>query len=238
MVWTRRGMRHCGPICAARMIPFFKKLPATEIVMEACGGAHRWARELTALEHEVRLIPAQYVKPFVKRGKNDRNDAEAIREAAGRPGIHPVPVKTAAKQAQGMVPKLRETLIGQRVQLTNALRGHAAGFGIVAAMGDSQTGRLLSAIEQHAAIPPAAQEMFVLLGQRIEQLNGQIEQIGMKPNAAHKASPAGIDLATAPGIGPVIGLTMAVKGPRGRAGGGAASSVHRLTRAWMPGEKN
>ena len=197
----------------AQTIPFFMKLPATGIVMEACGGAHHWARELTALGHEVRIIPAQYVKPFMKRGKNDRNDAEAICEAAGRPGIHPVPVKTAAQQAQGMVLKLklRETLIGQRVQLTNALRGHAAEFGIVAAMGDSQIGRLLSALEQDAAIPPAAQEMFVLLGEQIEQLNGRIKQIGMKLNAAHKASPVSMNLATAPGIGPVVGLTIVVK---------------------------
>ena len=77
-----------------QMIGFFRKLPPTEIAMEACGGAHHWARELTALGHEVRLIPPQYVKPYVKRGKNDRNDAEAICEAAGRPGMHFVPVKS------------------------------------------------------------------------------------------------------------------------------------------------
>ena len=94
----------------AQMNPFFAKLPPTEIAMEACGGAHHWARELAALGHEVRLIPPQYVKPYVKRGKNDRNDAEAICEAAGRPGMHFVPIKSVSQQAQGMVLKVRETL--------------------------------------------------------------------------------------------------------------------------------
>jgi transposase len=96
----------------AQIVPFFKKLPPTEIAMEACGGAHYWARELAALGHEVRLIPPQYVKPYVKRGKNDRHDAEAICEAAGRPGMHFVPVKSVTQQARGMVLKVRETLVG------------------------------------------------------------------------------------------------------------------------------
>jgi transposase len=112
---------------------FFKRLLPTEIAMEACGSSHHWARELTALGHEVRLIPPQYVKPYVKRGKNDRNDAEAICEAAGRPGMHFVPMKSVTQQAQGMVLKVRETLVGQRIQLVNALRGHGAEFGVIAA---------------------------------------------------------------------------------------------------------
>ena len=86
----------------AQMVPFFKKLPPAEIAMEACGSSHHWARELNALGHNVRLIPPQYVKPFVKRAKNDRNDAEAICEAAGRPGMRFVRVKSAEQQAQGM----------------------------------------------------------------------------------------------------------------------------------------
>ena len=89
----------------AQMISFFKKLHPAEIFMEACGGTHHWARELVALGHKVHLIPPQYVKAYVKRGKNDRNDAEAICEAARRPGMHFVPVKSATQQAQGMVLK-------------------------------------------------------------------------------------------------------------------------------------
>src|SRR5271154_1826029 len=131
----------------AQMISFFKKLPPTVIALEACGASHYWAHELTALGHTVRLIPPQYVKPYVKRGKNDRNDAEAICEAAGRPGMHFVPVKSVTQQAQGMVLKLRETLVGQRTQLVNALRGHATEFGVIAAKGLRQIGPLLAAIE-------------------------------------------------------------------------------------------
>src|SRR5579863_10378883 len=113
----------------AQLAPFFRKLPPTVIALEACGGSHHWARELTAVGHTVRLIPPQYVKPFVKRGKNDRNDAEAICEAAGRPGMHFVPVKSLTQQAQCMVLKVRDTLIGQRTALGNTVRGHAAELG-------------------------------------------------------------------------------------------------------------
>jgi transposase len=117
------------------MIPFFAKLPRTEIAMEACGSAHHWGRELSTLGHEVCLIPPQYVKLYVKRGKNDRNDAEAICEASGRPGMHFVPVKSVSQQAENMVLKVRESLVGQRTQLTNALRGHAAEFGVITGKG-------------------------------------------------------------------------------------------------------
>src|SRR5271165_4355702 len=164
----------------AQLIPFFTKLPPTEIAMEACSGAHYWARELIALGHVVRLIPPQYVKPYVKRGKNDRNDAEAICEAAGRPGMHFVPVKTLAQQAQGMVLKVRETLVAHRIRLANTLRGHATEFGVIAAKGLDKIVPLLSAIEQEAAIPDEAKEMFVLLGQEIEQLDVRIEQVDKK----------------------------------------------------------
>jgi transposase len=155
----------------AHVIPFFAKLPTTEIAMEACGGAHHWARELTALGHEVRLIPPQYVKPYVKRAKNDRNDAEAICEAAGRPGMHFVPVKSVTQQAQGMVLKVRESLVGQRTLLVNTLCGHAAEFGVIAGKGLSKIGPLLAAVEQEAAIPSEAKDMAVLLGQQIADLD-------------------------------------------------------------------
>src|SRR3978361_153519 len=142
----------------AQMIPFFKKLPLTVIALEACGASHYWAHELTALGHDVHLIPPQYVKPYVKRGKNDRNDAEAICEAAGRPGMHFVPVRSVTQQAQGMVLKVRETLVGQRTLLINTLRGHAAEFGVIAAKGLHQVGPLLTAFESETARPAEAKD--------------------------------------------------------------------------------
>jgi len=195
----------------AQMISFFRKLPPIEIAMEACGGAHHWARELIALGHEVRLIPPQYVKPYVKRGKNDRNDAEAICEAAGRPGMHFVPVKSVTQQAQGMVLKVRETLVGQRTLLANTLRGHAAEFGVIAAKGLRQVGPLLTAIEQETAIPPEAKDMAALLGRQIEELDTRIKEIDVKLTAAHKANEVSQRLATIPGVGPVTALTLAIE---------------------------
>jgi len=195
----------------AQMATFFKKLAPTEIALEACGSSHHWARELAALGHEVRLIPPQYVKPFVKRAKNDRNDAEAICEAAGRPGMRFVPVKSATQQAQGMVLKVRETLVHQRTQLVNALRGHAAEFGVTAAKGISQITSLRQAIEAETALPPEAREMLALLGQEIEHLDTKLNEIEAKLIAAHKANAVSQRLATIPGIGPIIGLTLATE---------------------------
>ena len=195
----------------AQVLPFFTRLPSTTIALEACGGSHYWANELTALGHTVRLIPPQYVKPYVKRGKNDRNDAEAICEAAGRPGMHFVPVKSTKQQAQGMILKVRETLIGQRVALINTVRGFAAEFGIVAGKGAGKIVQLLSAIEQHAAMPSEAREMFVVLGKQIDDIDVRIREVDAKLNTVHKASELSQRLVTIPGVGPIIALTLAVE---------------------------
>ncbi len=195
----------------AQMVLFFRKLPPTEIAMEACGSSHHWARELSALGHAVRLIPPQYVKPFVKRAKNDRNDAEAICEAAGRPGMRFVPVKSAEQQAHGMVLKVRDTLVGQRTQLVNTLRGHAAEFGVVAGRGISCIVPLLEAIEAETAIPVEAREMLALLGREIEHLDAKLAEFEVKLTAMHKANPLSQRLATIPGIGVIIALTLAIE---------------------------
>ena len=194
-----------------RLVAFFKKLPPTEIIMEACGGAHHGARTLAPLGHTVRLIPPQYVKPFVKRAKNDRNDAEAIAEAAGRPNIHPVPVKSAAQQAAAMVLKVRDTLVCQRTLLVNTLRGHATEFGVIAARGISAVGGLLMAIEAETTIPPQAREMLALLGEEVAHLDTRIKEIEVKLLAAHRANPLSVLLATIPGIGPITALTLAIE---------------------------
>ena len=128
--------------CADRET-FFGKLPSTEVVMGACGGAHHWGRLLARLGHTVRLMPAQYVKPFVKRAKNDRADAEAINDAASRPGMASVPVKSAERQAALIILRHREMLVGQRTQLINALRGHATEFGVTAGKSTAHVQSLL-----------------------------------------------------------------------------------------------
>jgi transposase len=161
------------------------------------------------------VIPPQYVKPYVKRGKNDRIDAEAICEAAGRPGMHFVPFeprsgsKSAEQQAQSMVLKVRETLVDQRTALVNTLRGHATEFGIIAGKGLSNIALLLKKIEADTAIPPEAREMMALLGEEIARLNARLKDMGARLNEAHRANPVSKRLTTAPGIGAITALTMA-----------------------------
>src|SRR5919205_950133 len=117
------------------VLAFFQKLPSCLVGLEACASSHYWSRELKALGHTVRLMPPAYVKPYVKRGKNDAADAEAICEAVMRPTMRFVPVKSAEQQANAMIYKVRELLVRQRTQLINALRSHLAEMRIVAAKG-------------------------------------------------------------------------------------------------------
>ena len=189
---------------------FFAKLPPTDVVMEACGGAHHWGRRLGAMGHQVRLIAPQYVKPFVKRGKNDRNDAEAINEAASRPSMRFVPVRAAEHQADAMILSVRETLVRQRTQLINALRGHAAEFGVIAAKGTAKVEPLLAAVAADGAIPPPAREMLALLGTQIAHLDQQIAALEARLKAQHRANPVSQRLAGIPGIGPIGAVTLAL----------------------------
>lgn len=129
------------------VVAFFAKLPPTRIGIEACGGAHHWGRELGALGHDVVLLPPQYAKQYLMRGKNDAADAEAICEAMSRPRMRFVPIKTAEQQAAQMLMGMRDRLVRCRTQLTNAIRGHAAEFGVVAARGLDKIEPLLARIE-------------------------------------------------------------------------------------------
>lgn len=194
----------------SQVIRFFSKRARTVVAMEACGGSHHWARKLGAQGHEVRLIPPQYVKPYLKRGKNDRNDAAAICEAAGRPDMRFVLAKTEDQQAQSLVLKVRATLVDQRTQLINALRGHATEFGVVAGTGTGKVIALLAAIEAEATVPAVGKEMLALLGAQIAHLDGRIAALEAKISAMHKANAISQLLATAPGIAEIIGLTFAL----------------------------
>src|SRR5262245_23660896 len=130
----------------AQVVAFFSRLPGCVVGMEACATAHYWARELRALGHEVRLMPAQYVKAYVKRNKNDAADAAAICEAVVRPTMRFVAVKTAEQQAAVLLHRGRERLVRQRTGLVNALRAHLAEFGIIAPQGRRNVGRLIAIV--------------------------------------------------------------------------------------------
>jgi len=170
-VFTLHGVDATGRVVLRRnlrrgeLLRFFDRLAAVEVALEACGGSHHWARALSALGHRVRLLPAQYVKPFVKRGKNDRNDAEAISIAATQPSIAGVAVKSAEQQASAMLLSVRELLVRQRTQRVNAMRGHAAEMGVVASLGEKGLKALRAdiATADQITVPPAAQQAIALL---------------------------------------------------------------------------
>ena len=193
----------------SQLEPFFAKLAPTDVVLEACGSSHHWGRRLSALGHRVRLIPPQYVKPFVKRGKNDRNDAEAINEAASRPSMRYVPVKSEQQQADAMLLRVRELLVKQKTQLVNAVRGHAAEFGLVAARGLGQVSALVERVAA-SAIPEAAKEAIQLLAAQAAHLEGQIDDVDRRLLRLHKANEVSRRLAKVPGVGPITALTLAL----------------------------
>jgi len=201
----RRNLRR------SEVTEFFNKLPPVEVAIEACGASHHWGRSLQAMGHKVRLIPAQYVKPFVKRGKNDRNDAEAISEAAARPGMSTVAVKSATQQAAAMLLSVRELLVRQRTQLINALRGHAAEFGLVRPIGGKGLAALRADIATDATLPAPAAEALAILGGEIDRIEARLAVADAKLLARHKATPESQMLAEVPGIGPISALNMVAR---------------------------
>ena len=188
--------------------PFFAKLEPTEVALEACAGSHHWARLLSRLGHRVKLIPPQYVKPFVKRSKNDRNDAEAIGEAASRPAMRIVPIKTTEQQAATIIVKHREMVVAQRTQAVNALRGHAAEFGTIAAKGCPNVTALLAVLAADEAIPVSARTMFREMGEHVAELDNKIAALDRRLLDQHKINPVSQLLAAIPGVGPITAITM------------------------------
>jgi transposase len=195
------------------MVTFFTKLPPTVIGIEACGGSHHWARVLESLGHTVKMLPPQFVKPYLKRGKNDAADAEALCEAMSRPTMRFVPVKTAEQQAALMLVGLRDRLIRQRTQLTNAIRGYAAEFGLVAAKGLVRIEPLLARIRDDATLPPLARELFDIHAKEYTQLQARLEEVEDKLMAWHRANECSRRLAKIPGIGPIGASMLVMKTP-------------------------
>src|SRR3954463_1827380 len=154
------------------MEKFFGKLAPTRIGLEACGASHYWARLLRGLGHMVVLLPPQYIKPYVKRGKNDAIDAAAICEAMSRPSMRFVPIKSAERQAALMLLSSRDLLIKQRTMLLNAIRGHAAEFGMTTAKGPIRVAELLQRVHvAEAGVPELALEILRLLAAQLDALD-------------------------------------------------------------------
>lgn len=195
------------------VLSFFAKLPPTRIGIEACGGSHYWARELRALGHAVVLIPPQYVKPYVDRGKNDAADAEAICEAMSRPKVEKrrVSIKTVEQQSAQMLIGVRDGLLKRRTQVSNTIRGHAAEFGLVAAKGLAHLEPLLARIEADDTVPELAREMFAMLAGQYRHVSAQIREIEARLLAHHRASEQSRRLAEIPSVGPVIAAALAAK---------------------------
>jgi transposase len=181
------------------MVAFFEKLAPTVIAIEACGASHHWARLLQSFGHTVKLIAPQLVKPYVKRGKNDAADAEALCEAMSRPTMRFVPVKTAEQQATLMLVGVRDRLTRNRTQLANAIRGYAAEFGLSAAKGMAHLVPLLERIQTDESLPALARELFAMQAKEYAQLQAQIDEVEAKLTAWHKADECSRRLAKIPG---------------------------------------
>jgi transposase len=195
------------------MVTFFEKLAPTVIGIEACSASNHWARLLQSFGHTVKLIAPQLVKPYVKRGKNDAADAEALCEAMSRPTMRFVPVKTAEQQAALMLVGVRDRLIRNRTQLINAIRGYAGEFGYTAAKGKAHLGPLLERIQADENLPGLARELFVAQAQEYAQLQAQIDEIDAKLLAWHRADECSQRLAKIPGVGPIGAVLLKMKTP-------------------------
>jgi transposase len=210
------------------MLAFFAKLPPTVVVIEACGAAHYLARELGKLGHTAKLIAPQLVKPYVPRNKNDGRDAEGLCEAASRPRMRYVPVKTAEQQAALMLLGIRDQLVARRTQLGNTIRGHAAEFGSIEAKGPDKLASLLAAIEQDESVPDLARELFAMVARQYTQLQLELKAIEAKFAAWHRANAMSRRLAQIPGVGPVTAAALVMKAPNPQ-----AFRSGRLFAAWL-----
>ncbi|MFC3835827.1 IS110 family RNA-guided transposase [Paracoccus rhizosphaerae] len=198
----------------AHLLNFMAAQAPCVVAMEACASAHHWGRAIVDLGHEVRLIPPAYVKPFVKRQKNDMADAEAIAEAASRPTMRFVAVKTEAQQASAMAYRTRDLLVRQRTQTINALRGHLAEQGLVAPTGAAHVGRLGALIEgDEGVLPAAVRDLARLLLGQIAGLTEKIASLDAELRKRATADDTVRRLTTIPGVGAVTAAAITTFAP-------------------------
>lgn len=207
-VLVRRQLRR------AEVLKFFAALPPCRVGMEACASAHHWGRELLALGHDVRLMPPAYVKPYVKRGKTDAADAEAICEAVTRPTMRFVAVKSVDQQAVLMLHKTRDLLIRQRTALINALRAHLSEYGIVTSKGAGGVSALLKLFQEGQDMLPAhARSALHGIGAQLRSLASEVDRLESQILAWHRSDDTSRRLATIPGIGPITASAIAAAVP-------------------------
>lgn len=187
-----------------KVLAFFAEQEKTIVAMEACGGAHYWSREIARLGHETRQIPPSYVKPFVKRGKNDAIDAEAITEAAQRPTMRFVPVKSEEQQASTVIFRVRDMLMAQRTQSINQLRSLMGEYGIIAPQGVAHVATLIEELESpESHIPEKAHAALGLVVEMLRSLSQKIEELDAEINKRARSDETSRRLRTIPGIGPI-----------------------------------
>lgn len=197
------------------VLDFLGKLEPCLIGMEACATSHFWAREIAALGHDVRLIPPAYVKPYVKRQKNDAADAEAICEAVTRPNMRFVPMKSTEQQAVLVLHRSRDLLMRQRTMILNAIRSHLAEFGVVTAQGPRKVIDLVQRLSNHddIALPSFARSALLSLAAQLGSLSEEISRIERQMMAWHRQSQASQRLETIPGVGLITATALAASVP-------------------------
>ena len=200
----------CKRISRVKVLEFFAGLPSCLVGIEACPSAHHWSRALQALGHTVRLMPPSYVKAYLKRSKNDANDAAAICEAVTRPSMRFVPTKSEQQQAGLMLHRTRQLLVRQRTMLSNAIRGHMAELGIISAKGRNGTAELLKVIANAAddRIPPIARFCLEVLARQYVAITAEIGAIDKRIHAWHRSCEESRRLEEIPGIGPIVATAL------------------------------
>jgi transposase len=197
-------------ISRAKVLEFFGALAPCLVGIEACPSAHHWGRELAALGHTVRLMPPSYVKAYLKRSKNDANDAAAICEAVTRPSMRFVPTKSAQQQSGLMLHRSRQILVRQRTMLSNAIRGHMAELGIISTKGRNGTAALLEVIANVGddRIPPIARFCLEVLARQYKALTAEIGSMDKRIHAWHRSCEESRRLEQIPGIGPIVATAL------------------------------